>query len=133
MTAATMPQPEKAGFWIRVVALIVDGIVLSVIGNLLIGGDNVRSGAVTTLLGFAYCAYFWTASGKGATLGMRLVKIRVVKTDGSPLTIGDALIRYLMLVVSFVALFIGVVWVAFDANKQGWHDKVAGTYVVKAA
>lgn len=133
MAAATASQVEKAGFWIRVAALLIDGVVLSVIGNILLGGDTVRSGGVTTLLGLAYYAYFWTASGKGATLGMRLMKIRVVKTDGSPLTVGDALVRYLMLIVSFVALFIGVIWVAFDANKQGWHDKVAGTYVVKAA
>jgi uncharacterized RDD family membrane protein YckC len=42
-----------------------------------------------------------------------------------------ALIRYVGLIISCLVIFIGVIWAAFDANKQGWHDKIAGTYVVK--
>jgi len=43
----------------------------------------------------------------------------------------QGLIRYLGLFVSFLVLLIGVIWVAFDADKQGWHDKIAGTYVIR--
>jgi uncharacterized RDD family membrane protein YckC len=43
-----------------------------------------------------------------------------------------AFLRYIGLIISCIAFFIGVIWVAFDANKQGWHDKIASTYVVKA-
>jgi uncharacterized RDD family membrane protein YckC len=43
-----------------------------------------------------------------------------------------AIIRYVGLILAFLCLLIGIIWVAFDANKQGWHDKIAGTYVVKA-
>jgi uncharacterized RDD family membrane protein YckC len=59
------------------------------------------------------------------------MKLRVVKTDGSELTLTDTFLRYVGLILSFLCLFIGVIWVAFDANKQGWHDKIASTYVVK--
>ena len=55
-----------------------------------------------------------------------------MKTSGSELTLTDAFIRCLGLIISCIGLFIGVIWVAFDPNKQGWHDKIASTYVVKA-
>jgi uncharacterized RDD family membrane protein YckC len=57
----------------------------------------------------------------------------VVRTDGSNLDIGQALIRYVGFVISGICLGIGFIWAAFDPNKQGWHDKIAGTYVIKTA
>ncbi len=63
---------------------------------------------------------------------MRALKIKVIKTDGSQLDLVNAFIRYIGLVISIACLFIGVIWAAFDGQKQGWHDKIAGTYVVKA-
>ncbi len=63
---------------------------------------------------------------------MKALNIKVVKTDGSQLDLVGALLRYVGLVISIVPLFIGVIWAAFDAQKQGWHDKIAGTYVVRA-
>jgi uncharacterized RDD family membrane protein YckC len=132
--AITYPTTDKIGFWRRVGATLIDvvlvAIVTSIIGNLL-GGGTTGSG-LTFLLGLAYYLYFWSSYGHGQTLGKRALSIRVVKTDGSELTLVDALIRYVGVVISCIALFIGVVWVAFDPNKQGWHDKIAKTYVVKA-
>lgn len=132
----TMAQP-KAGFLIRAIAYIVDAIALGIIGSILSGvlsgGNATGTYGFSTLLGLVYFAYFWSVSGGGQTLGMRLFKLKVVKTDGSLLDIGGAVVRYIGLVVSFVVIFIGVIWVAFDPNKQGWHDKIAGTYVVKTA
>jgi uncharacterized RDD family membrane protein YckC len=52
-----------------------------------------------------------------------------VGTDGKLIGFGTALIRWLGLVLSFSVLFLGVIWVAFDPQKQGWHDKIANTYV----
>ena len=134
MAAAAVGQ-EKAGFMIRAVAFIVDAVVLGIVGNILgsilFGGDPSQGSTLSTVLGVAYYVYFWTASGGGQTLGMRLFNLKVVTVGGGSLTIGGAILRYVMLIVSFAALFIGLIWVAFDANKQGWHDKVAGTYVVK--
>jgi uncharacterized RDD family membrane protein YckC len=59
--------------------------------------------------------------------------IRVLATvlDGQPVTYGTAIIRYLMLIVSIIVRLLGVIWVAFDSRKQGWMDKVAGTYVIR--
>jgi len=141
MAAAAAPAAvtgAKAGFWIRVVAFIIDSVILYVI-NLIVGvvlnpSTTGRSG-IQTLLGIIYFTYFWSASSlwPGQTVGDKLLNLRVIKTDGTDLTIIQAFIRYVGLVVSILVIFIGVIWVAFDPNKQGWHDKIAGTYVVKAA
>jgi uncharacterized RDD family membrane protein YckC len=134
--AATFATTEKIGFFTRAIALIIDGILVGIVGSILnavlFAGDAVRGNGLNLLVGVAYYVYFWSAYGHGQTLGNRALSIRVVKADGSELTITDALIRYLGLLLSFFCLFIGVIWVAFDANKQGWHDKIASTYVVKA-
>jgi len=134
--ALTYPTTEKIGFWPRALALIIDailvGIISGILNAILFGGDVVRGNGLSTLLGLAYYLYFWSSYGHGQTLGNRALSIRVVKTDGSELTLVDAFIRYVGLILSFICVFIGVIWVAFDANKQGWHDKIASTYVVKA-
>ena len=142
-SAASLPSTSltsapKAGFWIRVVAFIIDSVILYVV-NLIVGvalnpSTTGRSG-IQTLLGIIYFTYFWSASSlwPGQTVGDKLLNLRVIKTDGTDLSIVQALIRYVGLVISFIVIFIGVIWVAFDANKQGWADKIAGTYVVKTA
>ena len=134
--AGAVATSEKIGFWVRVVATIIDAIILGIISSvlnaILFGGDPVRGNGLNTLVGLAYVMYFWSSYGHGQTVGNRIMKIRVVKTDGSELSLMEAFIRYVGLVVSFICLFIGVIWVAFDANKQGWHDKIGNTYVVRA-
>jgi uncharacterized RDD family membrane protein YckC len=133
---ATFATTEKIGFLTRALALIIDavivGIISGILNSILFGGDLIRGNGLSTLLGLAYYLYFWSSYGHGQTLGNRALNIRVVKTNGSELTLMDAFIRYVGLILSFICLFIGVIWVAFDANKQGWHDKIAGTYVVRA-
>jgi len=139
MTTATMPAAattDKAGWWTRFFAVFIDfillGIVNGVLTSILYGGDTTASSGLQTLLGVIYFVYFWSAYGKGQTIGMRALKIKVVKTDGSSLDLVGGFLRYIGLVVSCAVIFIGVIWAAFDANKQGWHDKIASTYVVKA-
>ena len=140
MTTATMPTaatPEKAGWWTRFLAILIDSIGLAIVSGVLTaitGGNATGTGAngLQTLLGVAYFCYFWSSYGKGQTPGMRVLNIKVVKTDGSQLDLVGAFIRYIGLFVSILCLFIGVIWAAFDGQKQGWHDKIAGTYVVKA-
>jgi uncharacterized RDD family membrane protein YckC len=141
MAAAAAPAAvtgAKAGFWIRVVAFIIDSIIVlvvnSIIAAILSSSTSGRTG-IQTLLGIIYFTYFWSASSPwpGQTVGDKLLNLRVIKTDGSDLSIVQAFIRYVGLFVSFLVIFIGVIWVAFDPNKQGWHDKIAGTYVVKTS
>jgi uncharacterized RDD family membrane protein YckC len=140
MATTTMPMAattEKAGWWTRFLAILIDfialGIVTSILTSILYKGtDPTSNSGLSTLLGVIYYVYFWSSYGKGQTLGSRALKIRVVKTDGSYLDLVGAFLRYVGLVISCIVIFIGVIWAAFDANKQGWHDKIAGTYVVKA-
>jgi uncharacterized RDD family membrane protein YckC len=128
---------EKASWSTRFLAALIDFIGLAIVGGIvsgIVGGGATGTGAqgLQTLIGVAYFCYFWSAQGKGQTLGMKALNIKVVKTDGTQLDLVGAFIRYIGLIVSIACLFIGVIWAAFDAQKQGWHDKIAGTYVVKA-
>ena len=140
MSATTMPAistTEKAGWWTRVLAILIDtigiGIIAGAVSSIL--GSNptsTQSQGLSTLLQAVYFTYFWSAAGKGQTLGSRALKIRVIKTDGSYLDYFGAFLRFIGFVISCVVFLIGVIWAAFDAQKQGWHDKIASTYVVKA-
>ncbi len=141
MAAAAAPAAvtgAKAGFWIRVVAFIIDSIIVGVINAIIaaiLNSSTTGRSGIQTLLGIIYFTYFWSASSPwpGQTVGDKLLSLRVIRTDGSDLTIVQALIRYVGLFISFIVIFIGVIWVAFDPNKQGWHDKIAGTYVIKVS
>jgi uncharacterized RDD family membrane protein YckC len=135
-STAITTTSEKVGFGTRFLAILIDiigvGIVSGILTSILYRGDTTAGSGLQTLLGVVYYCYFWSSYGKGQTIGMRALNIKVIKTDGSYLDLVGAFLRYIGLIVSCIALFIGVIWVAFDANKQGWHDKIANTYVVKA-
>jgi len=140
MSATTMTAlstAEKAGWGTRALAIFIDAIGIGIIAgavSAIIGGDlsSRQYQGLSTLFQAVYFTYFWSAAGKGQTLGSRALNIRVVKTDGSYLDYVGAFLRYIGFVISCVVFFLGVIWAAFDAQKQGWHDKIAGTYVVKA-
>ncbi len=155
---ATTGQTTYAGFWIRVVARIVDALLLGIpfailfaifaaAGGLFASTSNSNSqssnGAGAALFGgafvllyllalavtFGYWIYFWGSSGE--TIGMRLLRLRVIDANsGAPIGYGRATIRLLMTFVNTWACYIGWIWVAFDPRKQGWHDKVANSVVV---
>jgi uncharacterized RDD family membrane protein YckC len=140
MSVTTMPAistAEKAGWWTRVLAILIDvigiGILAGAVSSILGGSPtSTQYQGLSTLFQAAYFTYFWSAAGKGQTLGSRALNIRVVKTDGSYLDYFGAFLRYIGFVISCVVFLLGVIWAAFDAQKQGWHDKIASTYVVKA-
>ena len=75
---------------------------------------------------------FWRF--RGATPGKMAVKARIVKADdlGQPST-GRLVGRFFAYFVSIIPLFLGFLWIAFDRRKQGWHDKIAGTVVIRSA
>jgi uncharacterized RDD family membrane protein YckC len=130
----SLASDEKAGFLTRTLAFLFDAILLGIIGTILAGilfADAAPTTGFVLLLDLVYFSYFWSAQGGGRTPGMRALNIKIVKTDGSDLTVSGAVIRYVGLLVSFFVIFLGVIWVAFDAQKQGWHDKIAGTYVIR--
>jgi uncharacterized RDD family membrane protein YckC len=134
-----------AGFWVRFVAFILDAIVLAVLTTALaplIGGGSVvtvENGAYTVnyaanaiglLIDLVYFVGFWT--WRGQSPGMIPFNMRIVlAADGGKVDVVRSLLRYVGLLISIAILFLGVIWVAFDRRKQGWHDKIAGTVVVR--
>jgi len=147
MTVAVQPAravetPRYAGFWVRVLAFLVDGIVIGIVVSALTVG---RAGVITwdhwielatwrsfvdTVASFAYFTLFWSTLGGGRTIGMRLLGLRVIGPDGNPVSYGTALLRWIGMIVSVAVVLLGLIWVAIDPRKQGWHDKIAATFVV---
>jgi uncharacterized RDD family membrane protein YckC len=126
------PAPGLAfgGFWIRVVAYIIDAILIGIVEAILISALKGTGQGIAGLIGIAYLIGMWGTTGQ--TVGMMLFGLRVVRnSDGGKLTWGNAILRFIGLIVSFVVIFIGVIWVAFDSRKRGWHDMIGGTVVVR--
>ena len=123
-----------AGFWIRVLAYVIDAIAIGVVASMLSAFQynsssyGSTSSGLGTVLSFLYFTLLWTF-WNGQTLGMKLFRLRVRRDTGQPMSYGIAALRWLGMLVSFVVLCIGVIWVAFDPQKQGWHDHIAGTVV----
>jgi uncharacterized RDD family membrane protein YckC len=143
--SATWPpsQPAPAGFFVRTWAYLIDAFLLSLVGGAfpflvitstneqIVNGQRVTTGAGgSVLVSLIYFVIFWSHLGGGRTLGMRLLKLRVIGEDGSQIGVVRAAIRWLGLWLSIGLCFAGVIWVAFDSRHQGWHDKIAKTLVV---
>ena len=126
-----------AGFGIRFAALIIDAVVLGVVVAILslvnitsITDPSASGTIIQTLISFAYYIIFTATTGQ--TLGKMALGIRVVDANGGKLTIGKVILRETVgKFVSFVTLFIGFIIVRFDAMNQGFHDKIAASYVIK--
>ncbi len=132
------PSGPRAGFWRRFAATLIDGLLYGIPVALLValledGYEQNTSNGLTWLVGLVYYSYFEGSTGQ--TPGKRLLGIRVVDagaSDGRPIGYGRAAIRFLMSVISGLALLIGYLWMLWDREKQTWHDKVASAYVVPA-
>jgi uncharacterized RDD family membrane protein YckC len=76
-----------------------------------------------------YGAVLWKL--RGATVGDIIFGLKVVRVDGAPLEWVTVVVRALACFFSILAVGLGFIWIAFDREKQAWHDKIAGTVVVK--
>lgn len=139
--ARSLTEAKVAGFVVRLVAYVIDWLVLAVTDYAVRGaltgagllladapnfwGDNLLP-LSTGLLYFGYCF-----STTGQTLGKRLLGLRVVRADGGPLRWQHGLLRYIGYLASTMAFFLGFVLIALDPRHQGLHDKLAGTLVVQ--
>lgn len=127
---------KYAEFLTRFAAIFIDGVIISIASSLVsttsINADNGMIGSSTPgfLVGGLYYVLMWTYSG-GQTLGKKVMKIRVVREDGKPVDLQTSILRYLGYMVSGLVFGLGFLWVLFDARRQGWHDKIAHTLVVK--
>jgi uncharacterized RDD family membrane protein YckC len=125
-TAPATPEAwalPRAGFWERMGAAFLDLILVSILGGLL------GHPPLGLLVALAYFAGMW--AWKGTTVGGVVLKLKVVRLDGQPMTFPVALVRGLAAAFSVVVMFLGFLWIAWDKDKQGWHDKIAGTAVVR--
>lgn len=133
---------EYVGFWPRVGAALIDVLLLCVMTfplMYMIYGQissprmfTVPDILINYLLPGAVTIVLWVFLG--ATPGKMAMSARIVDADtGEPLAPDKAVIRYLGYYVSLLALGVGYIWIAFDRRKQGWHDKMANSVVVRPA
>ncbi len=137
----------KAGFWMRVVAALIDGFIVFALQFLLgallaVAGFAAAGGAETAgsitlvvqLFGFIISvAYYVIFTGHGGqTPGKMALRIKVINRDGTQISYGRAAFREIPgKFISGIIFGIGYLMVAFDDQKQGLHDRMANTYVIK--
>ena len=124
--AADLATFPHAAFRDRLAAFVLDVILVVLAQQIL---DLTRRDSAIFLLLLAYHIGFWT--WKGTTVGGIICQLRLVRTDGSPLRFADALVRGLASIFSLAVLGLGGLWILKDPERQAWHDRIAGTYVVK--
>lgn len=152
LSASAVDKAAKAGFFIRMLAYSIDMTVLSLISLLLIllgylcftflsisldQNDPVQIirlvmvayTIISSLFEVLYFTYCHAVTGQ--TIGKWVCGIKVVRADGKLLGFKRAFLRWVGYVISRFLLYLGFLWVAFDAKKQGWHDKMAGSYVIR--
>jgi uncharacterized RDD family membrane protein YckC len=114
----------RAGFWIRMGALLIDIVLISVIvGTLDLSGETF----IVALAG--YGALMWKL--KGTTIGGLVCGLKVVRRDGAEINWDTAIVRALGCFLSMIVAGLGFLWIVFDEDRQAWHDKIAGTLVVR--
>lgn len=147
-----MYQPytvQYAGFWWRLLAYLIDAAIMSIIFvplGMVIGVGMVVSGAVDNsglasvanlglnvfqlLAMWLYYAFCESSSWQG-TIGKKALGIRVTDMNGNRITFARATGRYFGMILSGMICFIGWLMIAFTEHKQGLHDMLAGTLVLK--
>lgn len=118
-----------AGFWVRVVALIIDLIIISLAGGL-VATVTMGAGVVLTFFGPWLYEAFMLSSEWQATVGKRAMSIAVTGADGGRITFARATGRHFAKYISACILGIGFIMAAFTSKKQALHDLIAETFVV---
>jgi uncharacterized RDD family membrane protein YckC/cytoskeletal protein CcmA (bactofilin family) len=128
ISAVTLP---RAGFWIRFAAVVLDAIMVGIVCGMFQGmlGWLFRATGSFPLWFAIYNVIMWAT--KGTTIGGIICGLKVVRIDDRPLDWSVALVRALGAFLSLAVAGLGFIWVAFDDDKQSWHDKIAGTTIVK--
>jgi len=121
----------RAGFWLRMGALLIDVLLIGFLmqsSGVVLGSFHHESNLHLLVLA-AYGACMWKL--RGSTVGGIVCDLRVVRVDGRPVEWETAIVRALGCFLSLAVCGLGFIWIAFDANHQAWHDKIAGTVVVR--
>lgn len=134
---------EYVGFWARLGATLIDTILMIIILypllTMLYGwaywdSEKIVQGPLDLLLSWVLPALvtilFWR--NKAGTPGKMAIGARIVDADtGTTPATRQLIVRYVGYYLSAIPLCLGFFWIAFDAKKQGWHDKLANTVVVR--
>jgi len=154
---------QYGGFWIRFVAVIIDGIILAIPMGILqfvimgagmatmmnpeaqnpnptpaeamamiapmLGMIGVLS-LLSVVIGVSYETFFIVKFA--ATPGKMAMGVKVLRPDGSKLTVGRAIGRYFAKMLSGLILYIGYIMAGFDAEKRALHDMICDTRVIKS-
>jgi uncharacterized RDD family membrane protein YckC len=151
-----MSDRRFGGFWRRFLAFFIDQVLLNLITWILyligllalqlagapfghasaLGGLRGGTGTFTAIYTFVTIItamiYFTGFHGTfGQTPGKMLFGLRVIQVSGEPMTIEVAFLRWVGTLISGLVLGLGYLWIAFDGRKQGWHDKIAATLVMR--
>jgi uncharacterized RDD family membrane protein YckC len=121
VAAANEAAYPKAGFWVRMAALLIDTVLIGIVFHF---------PPIFLLTIAAYGALLWKL--RGSTVGGIIFRLKVVRVDGRPMDWVTAIVRAFACFLSLVFIGLGFFWIGFDPDKQGWHDKIAGTVVVKS-
>ncbi|MBL8510815.1 MAG: RDD family protein [Betaproteobacteria bacterium] len=136
------PQPEYAGFWLRVLAALIDTVFVIMLTFPLLywvfgtvfpsDAEAYSSPGLFIQFGLPAIAVIALWLFKSATPGKMMLKMEIVdaQTGGKP-TLMQFIVRYLGYYVSMIPACLGLIWVGLDKRKQGWHDKMAGTVVIR--
>ena len=125
---AVQAEVEYMGFWVRLVAWIIDAVVVSVAATVL---GWLGLGVFAFFSGWVYGILFIGLLGQ--TPGKMALGIKVVDAQGKVPGIGRAILREIVgKFVSAIVILLGYLWVGWDPRKRGWHDHIAGTYAVRA-
>jgi uncharacterized RDD family membrane protein YckC len=144
------------GFWRRMMAFFIDNIILFIISIfiLLVGLLALSLGflshcseflperlaevtltfmflyfLMTAFISMLYFIYFHGTTGQ--TVGKMIFGLKVVQSTGEKITLGVGFLRWVGYIISGIVFCLGFIWIVFDRKKQGWHDKIAGTVVVR--
>ena len=115
----------RAGFWLRAGALLIDVMIVGAVSKYLLG-----MAANLPVIFAIYCVALWAL--RGTTLGGVVCGLSIVRADGRAMDWSTALVRAIGGFVAMLPFGLGFFWLAIDADRQGWHDKIAGTIVIHA-
>lgn len=143
-----MKEHKLGTRWDRLLAYTIDSLIITVIwgiatliiaflAKLPIFFDDVSAAALSMYFVAAFVSVFYyvvmEAGKKQATYGKQMMKLKVVDSQGKRITFLRSVVRNVFgKALSSMIFGIGYIWLFFDKNQQGWHDKIAGTFVVKS-
>ncbi len=147
----TVKESPKAGFWVRFFAFLIDSLILNLILFLFsiessiakelasilaksspyeeLGSVKVLFYLAMLMINMGYFTYFYGSGGQ--SIGKMIFRLKVVGINGQSIGYRQAFWRWVGYLISGLFLNLGFLWILWDRNKQGWHDKIAGTYVQK--